>query len=378
MRRVYLVDLRATGFRNLEIDSVSWNPSTNLVLGANGQGKTNLLEAVAVLGNLRSFRTPTIRRVVANGCTEFALEGRIETHSGPLRLRQRVIPGPPLDRRLAIGGAPTSIAEYLAVFPVVAISGADRELVVGGPGGRRLFLDRLSFLLKTSYFHEISTYRKVLRQRNAAIIRAIDDHEMEAWEERLAAAAACVVARRKDAVGKLLESFQPIYDELRGDEFPDIDLVYRGEAELDPAEKVQEVEEYYQKRYNETRARDRRIGFTGDGPHRHDLGLRSNGKSVRHMLSSGQVKVVAAALRLASLKQVESERGELLPVIIDDVDAELDAAVLAGLIDHLVGERQLFLSSADRHVFDKLATGSSRYEIRRGAVFKPAGERADE
>ena len=144
---------------------------------------------------------------------------------------------------------------------------------------------------------------------------------------------------------------------------------------MDPAEKVSKVEEYYRKRYNETRTRDRRTGFTGEGPHRHDLGLRANGKTVRHTLSSGQVKMVAAALRLASLKQVERERGELLPVIIDDVDAELDAAVLSRLIAHLGGGRQLFLSSADGGLSARLEAGSSRYEIRRGAVLEAAGER---
>lgn len=96
------------------------------------------------------------------------------------------------------------------------------------------------------------------------------------------------------------------------------------------------------------------------------------------MLSSGQTKVVAAALRLASLTQIERLRGEYLPVIIDDVDAELDAVVLSRLIEHLEGERQLFLSSADDRVFHKLTAGSSRLDIRQGAVIEVVGERSNE
>ena len=130
--------------------------------------------------------------------------------------------------------------------------------------------------------------------------------------------------------------------------------------------------------YNETRARDRRTGFTNEGPHRHDLGLRADGRSVRHMLSSGQSKVVAAALRLASLTQVEKERGEHLPVIIDDVDAELDSEVLGRLIEHLEGERQLFFSSADRGVSQRLKTGSNQLEVHQGKLIAAAGERLDE
>jgi DNA replication and repair protein RecF len=110
------------------------------------------------------------------------------------------------------------------------------------------------------------------------------------------------------------------------------------------------VEELYRQRYNETRTRDRQMGFTVDGPHRHDLGIKTAGRSVRHVLSSGQTKGVAAALRLATLAQVERERDERFPVVIDDVDAELDGTALTRLVERLGGERQLFVSSTSEHV----------------------------
>jgi DNA replication and repair protein RecF len=375
---VRLVEIRATGFRNLAPAEVFWSRSSNLVSGANGQGKTNLLEAITVLGNLRSFRVSSMRQVVTHGELEFLLEGRVETRAGIVRLSQHVTPGPPIRRVLQVAGVPALVPQYLQVFPVIALSGADRELVAGGPSARRAFLDRFTFLLETEFFDEIYKYRRTLRQRNAAIISAVGDREMEVWESRLAKAAAAVVYRRRRLCDRLVASFKPIYQELRSEGFPQIDLSYRGEAGFEQAEKLSEVEEYYQKRYNETRARDRRTGFTGEGPHRHDLGIRADGRAVRHMLSSGQIKVVAASLRLASLKQIERERGEHLPVIIDDVDAELDATVLSRLIEHLEGDRQLFFSSAGGVVFQELTTGASRFEIRRGIVIETAGERLDE
>jgi DNA replication and repair protein RecF len=261
---------------------------------------------------------------------------------------------------------------------MIALSGADRELVVGAPSERRVFLDRFAFLLEEAHFQAIRDYRRLLRQRNAALGAEADDREMEAWESRLAAAASQVVERRQRVCRRLLEGFSSVYRELRGDDFPDVDLRYRGDSDSEVADEPSEVEQYYRKRYNETRARDRRTGFTGEGPHRHDLGLRANGRVVRHVLSSGQIKVVAAALRLASLLQIEKERGELLPVLIDDVDAELDSAVLSRLIDHLDGQRQLFLSSAHPTVFTALGRGSSRFEIERGRVLESAGEATDE
>jgi DNA replication and repair protein RecF len=370
--------MRSAGFRNLASTKVSFSRISNLVAGANGQGKTNLLEAVTVLGNLRSFRVSSMRRLVAHGESEFVLEGRVETRTGMVRLSQHVTPGPPVRRALEINGASSSLAQYLQLFPVIALSGADRDLVAGEPSARRAFLDRSAFLLEPGFFDEIHDYRRTLRQRNAALSGAVRDREMEAWEGRLASAAAKVVHRRRCMCEHLVDAFEPIYHELQSKDFPEIDLFYRGEAGLEQAEKVSEVEEHYRKRYNETRARDRRLGFTGEGPHKHDLGLRADGRAVRHMLSSGQTKVVAAALRLASLKQIERVRGEHLPVIIDDVDAELDAVVLSRLIGHLEGDRQLFLSSANNRVFHELSAGSSRLDIRQGTVIEMVGERSNE
>jgi DNA replication and repair protein RecF len=371
---VHLVELKAAGFRNLAPEAVRWCPGRNLLLGDNGQGKTNVLEAVAVLGNLRSFRTPSLRRVVSHGAAEFDLEGQLESGGELIRLSQRVTCGPPLSRELRIAGVKAPVERYLRLFPLVALTRDDGELVTGEPAHRRAFLDRFAFLLEPVHFEQLRSYRRVLRQRNAGLGAGLGESEIEIWEPMLAAAAAAIIDRRRRACRRLRSSFRSIYDELRPGGFPEISLVYRGESGLDEAEKVPELELFYRKRYNETRPRDRRVGFTGDGPHRHDVGLRADDRTVRHTLSSGQTKVVAAALRFASLQQVERERDELLPVIIDDVDAELDATVLGNMIRHLGGHRQLFLSSADEAVARRLGAGSCRFLVTGGRITETAGD----
>lgn len=378
MTRVHLVDIRAANFRNLAADRVLLSEGTNLLVGGNGAGKTSCLEAVAMLGNLRSFRTPSLRQVAAHGHTELLVEGRVATARATFSLRQKVAVGPPVQRTLEVAGAAATVAEYLQVMPVLALSGADRELVAGPPAVRRAFLDRFTFLLEPPYFDELRQYSRVLRQRNAALGAGVGDREMEAWEVRLAAAAAVVVARRRTSCDRLAAAFGPVYESLRGGSFPSISVNYRGEATIEAAECRAEVEEHYRKRYHETRVRDRQTGFTGEGPHRHDVDLRANGKAVRYVLSSGQTKVVAAALRLASLTDVEEHRGERFPVVIDDVDAELDPRVLSRLIGHLEGERQLLLSSAIGAVSGQLGGRAKRYLVSEGTITGQAGERAHE
>lgn len=345
-----LLDLEARAYRNLAASRVQFGPHANLVLGANGAGKTNLLEAVVVLGNLRSFRTATLRSAVRHGDSAFSLIGTIRIGDRDHRLEQIVEFGPTQTRSLRVDRVDVDPGTYLQYFPVFAVSGDDRELVSGGPQGRRALLDRFVFLLRPAHLEDLKTYRRVIRQRNAAVIHGASPEEHDVWETRLAAAAARIVVARRAGVKVLADRFSEVWRDLADEDATDIELAYRGDPSADPGETPEKVEELYRRRYNETRPRDRHTGFTGDGPHRHDLSLRTRGRSVRYVLSSGQVKAVAAALRLATLAQVEKERRELYPVIVDDVDAELDGASLARLIGSLGNERQLFLSSTNEQV----------------------------
>lgn len=338
--------LTTRSFRNLASSTVAFSGGVNLVLGGNGQGKTSLLEAIAVLANLRSFRTTNWRSIANHGRREFAVEGEVAGATAAARLGQSVEVGPPVRRSLSVNGSAASVEQYLSACPVFALTSQDSELVIGPPALRRALLDRLAFLLEPETLADVRGVARTLRQRNAALAGGASDREMDAWDQRLATFAAALVDRRSRAVARLRPSFDATYRELRGEGFPEVLPGYRTETWLNGCESHDELEELYRKRYNETRARDRHTGHTLEGPHRHDLRLEADGRAAREVLSSGQAKVVAAALRLATVVQVEGERGEQLPVIIDDVDAELDGTVFARLTRTLASRRQLFLSSA--------------------------------
>ena len=369
-----LIRLKTSGFRNLGRFDVRFFRGTTAVLGGNGMGKTNLLEAIGILGNLRSFRTPTLRQAATHGEASFRLEGMISTGKTTQRLEQIVEVGPPVRRTLRVDGAEVSVENYLQIYPVFSITTADRELISGGPEGRRALLDRFVFLIRPPYLQDLRTYRRVLRQRNAALAARVNDSELTVWDAPLAAAAARVIAGRIRGVSVLREHFAAVFDVLRGDAISDVEISYRTEAWWNPSTDLEKVEDLYQQRYNETRMRDRQMGFTVEGPHRHDLSLRTENRSVRHVLSSGQAKVVAAALKLAALAHIEKERSEHIPVIADDVDAELDSAVLARLIAHLGRERQLFLSSTRDEIVETVAHPTRRIWLENGSCVRQEAE----
>ncbi len=369
-----LIGLKTSGFRNLGHLDVEFSEGTNAVLGGNGMGKTNLLEAIGILGNLRSFRTTALRQAATYGEASFRIEGTITAGKTQKRLEQIVEVGPPVRRTLRVDGAEVSVQNYLQIYPVFSITTADRELITGGPEGRRALLDRFVFLLRPPYLQDLRTYRRALRQRNAALTAGVNDSELTVWDGPLAAAAARVIAGRIRGVAVLQEHFSMVFDALRGDTFPEVEISYRTEAWWNPAADLEKVEDLYQQRYNETRVRDRQMGFTAEGPHRHDLSLRTGNRSVRHVLSSGQAKVVAAALKLAALAHIEKERSEHIPVIADDVDAELDSTVLARLIAHLGRERQLFLSSTRDEIAEIVARPTRRIWLENGTCVRQEAE----
>lgn len=342
--------LAARTFRNLGEGAVRLGPDVNLIVGGNGEGKTSLLEAIAILTNLRSFRTTRWGSVARYGERGFALVGEVEGGDGRLRLEQIVELGPPIRRQLLINGAPVSVERYLGVCPVAALSSADSDLVTGPPALRRALIDRFAFLLEPSTLEVVRVFQRALRQRNAALGRGSSDHELDVWDHRLASAAAELLERRERAVGRLIGSFESTYRVLRGSGFPEVAIGYRGEAWLNGSECPEKVEESYRKRYNATRVRDRHTGHSNEGPHRHDLRIEAGDQPAKEVLSSGQIKVVAAALRLATVLHLESERGDRLPVMVDDVDAELDSEAFARMVRVLAGERQLLLTSAHTEV----------------------------
>ncbi len=351
-----LVSLETWCFRNLADHALTWAPGVTLVVGGNGQGKTSLLEAIAVLGNVRSFRTLRARRLVRHGAAGFRLRGVFTTGAGEVEIQQVFADGPEPRRSLTVNRVEVELGDYLATFPVFVLAPGDRELVVGTPEVRRAFVDRVAFLLRPDHLVALRSYSRALRQRGAALIAGASDGELAGWEHQLAHYGARVVANRGHAVAALATGFASVYEVIGHLAKPALTVAYRGDfdglAEAD-------MERAYEQRYNDTRARDRGARMTFDGPHRHDLALRAGGRAVRDVLSTGQTKVVAAALRLASLAVVETARDAALPLVIDDVDAELDGEAIGRLMTWVGDRRQTSVSSVN----DRLAGLAGRANV---------------
>lgn len=309
-----LARLTFRGFRNLR-DAVLETPARGLcLLGANGQGKTSLLEAIYFPVLFRSFRTSDDSQLARFGGEGFAVQLSFEARgqnrelAATYRLAGR-------RKRLELDGLPIGrAADAIGTWRAVSFLPDDVRLASGPAAGRREFIDRTLALSDAGYLAALTRYRHALAQRNSAL-RAGRADLARAFDKPLAGAGARVVAGRSTWITGQQSAYR---DELTalGDE-SDSALCYGGNLTL--ADEAAWGEELAR-----VAGRDEVRGATTIGPHRDDLELLHGGRPLREFGSTGQQRCAAIALKLLELSTMAGATGELPALLLDDVFAELD------------------------------------------------------
>jgi len=308
-----LIDtLSSAGFRNLDSQALAFAPGLTLLVGDNGEGKTNVLEALCVLSGRPSFRGATPAEMAAGDT--FWVRGRILGPSGQDGLSMEWIAGK--SRVFRRGEKAISFARAGRLFPAVFLAPEDREIFLGPPGVRRRFLDRLAVSLFPAAAEEHRQFRRALDQRNAAIAQASPSDAMESWTEELVRRGAAVRARRHEALHAFSEPFCDLLD--RAGSVSGLEMAYSGAP--GPAE---EAEEHYAREARRLRSAETSRGHTLFGPQREDLVFTRSGRPFAASASSGEVLRAAFLLRLAEGRAVERTGGETPLIAIDDFDADL-------------------------------------------------------
>lgn len=326
----------ARGFRNLEALDREVPDEGVVLLGANGQGKTNLLEAIYYPVLFRSLRGAMDQEVSCFGGSGFHVGAAIESGGIPRHLAATWVPGP-RRKRIAVDGAETTrLTEAIGTWIAVAFLPGDVRLAGGSAGERRHFLDRMLSLADRGYLRALVAYRAALAQRNAALRLGRTD-VATAFDRPLAEAGAQVVAARFAWAAAAAPRFE---DELAAlGERAAGGLRYHGRPELADASAWAEALEG-------ARARDAARRLTTTGPHRDDVALEIGGRDLRAFGSTGQQRAAAIALKLIELDTLAAARGEEPALLLDDVFAELDAERQERLARRLIrNRRQVFLTA---------------------------------
>jgi len=365
---VILHSLSTRNFRNLEAAKIDFHPEGNVFVGPNGQGKTNVLEAIYFLATTKSFRTTRVLNVAAFGADHVFVEGVAERDAIKKRLSVGLDTPPSRRRELLVNGQKTPLEDYVDHLPVFAYSAARLEIIRGTPDVRRRFMDRGIASVRRGYVRELSTYSKVARQRNALLDRIAEgsapESTLDAWDVEFARAARAVVAARRAYVARLEAEFRRVVDAIAY-HVDDLRIVY------EPSGRFEESEDDALGEMRKLRRRELLTGFSLSGPHRDILRFEVFGRDAAEVLSSGEVKMTVLFFKLAKIDIYRQEEADRPVFVFDDVDAELDLPVMERLISFVGREVQLFTSSAKEEVLDRLSLGShTRFRIRSGTVFK--------
>jgi DNA replication and repair protein RecF len=310
---VRLERLIARGFRNLDDLDRELPPNGVALLGSNGQGKTNLLEALYYPVLFRSLRGAPDPEVARFGGPGFHVEARVAGPDGGAVAATFTLAG--RKKRISVRGEETGrLADAIGAWLAVAFLPVDVGLAGGPASERRGFLDRLLALADRRYYAALARYRAALVQRNAAL-RQERPELARAFDGVLAEAGAVVVTSRLAWVDRVTGPFAA---ELEGlGESETVCLRYHGRAELAEAEA-------WGPALDLAAARDRARGATTVGPHRDDLVLELGSRPLRSVGSTGQQRTAAVALKLLELDTLAGARGTEPALLLDDVFSELD------------------------------------------------------
>lgn len=343
-------------FRNVALARLEFTARLVFCVGANAQGKTNLLEAAGLLTALRSFRTPDNRLLLMHNQPAAALVCELE-HEKHGRCKVGITLRREGKEVWCDDTRVTRLADFIGRFPTVAFSSQDQQLVRGSPAGRRRWLDVAAAAMEPEYLQALLAYDKALESRNSLLkSERATDAELEAFEAALAPAAAQLMTRRAAVLAALGRHLAGAYGRIAGGtEQPT--LAYRPDFGEEPDADALLA------RLVAGRGRDRILRTTVGGAHRDDFELMVGGRAAKDFASEGQQRSLVLALKLAQAAWFH-ERGGVRPVLLaDDVLGELDA-----------GRRREFWGAIDP-ASQVIATGTALPDAALGdwQVFRVAG-----
>ena len=387
--------LRLFNFRNYAAQDVELPAGLVALTGDNGQGKTNLLEALCVLAATKSPLVERDRELIRWGEKEARITAEIEL--GPRNERRLLeygwrVAGPGLAREMRAGGVPQSaIAQWLGQLQVVAFFPHDLALITGEPGERRRFLNLELGKTRPAHFADAAKYRRALQQRNALLRHIVDSRlgkkvepleqpgTLAEWNRQIVTYGARILAQRAQFLAELAPLLAEVHRRLSGrDELFTVEYTagvaaqasYDAHAD-DPANTANWTR-WFASALERDHAADLRRGITQSGPHRDDLVFKLARTDLRRYGSQGQQRLAVLSLKIALAHWVTQATGEPPILLLDDALSELDTKRRARLLDEAQRFPQAVLTATDARFLRDVP--AALFHVEAGQVTESAPE----
>lgn len=340
--------LKLTNFRNIRNVELKLIDGTNIIYGANAQGKTNILESIFMFCSGRSHRAGSDAELICDGqdflVIKVEFSDGIREFSGVLEL------GAGKKKQISINGVKirklSQIANYINV---VMFAPEDLAIVKEGPAVRRRFMDMVISQINPAYVSYLTDYYKALIQRNNLLkqkhLQASDD-VMSVWEEKIAQLASRIIVYRRDYMGLLFKYASHIHTDITGERLR-CRYIADSVGDLDGSEAAEDIQERLLYKIKENSRRDLEIGTTSVGVHRDDCKFLINLYDARRFGSQGQQRSVVLSLKLAQTELVKQIKNSYPIILLDDIMSELDQTrrcYLAGRINN----KQVIITCTDK------------------------------
>jgi len=351
--------LKVSGVRNLQPLNLDLHPGVNFIYGANGSGKTSILEAITLMASGKSFRTSQLKHVLTHDADRIGIQMEIDDESlGSCHLDSLRMKGG--DHLLKLNDSVlTSQAEAAHWLPVQVIEPTTFKLLSGSPEERRQFIDWGVFHVEQSFMEQWKTFRRQLKQRNS-VLKQKEAEWLPVWNKGFVESALTIDQHRR----AYLKRFKPEFERILSALDPHVRVVLAYYPGWDKDSELQDVLDKQQER-------DMVLGYTQAGPHRAELRIKIGKQPAAEILSRGQQKTVVAALKIAQGALFQQESGRRTIYLVDDLASELDEKhrfALCKLLEDL--KCQVFITSIDK---DKLTdiwqpVASKVFHVEQGSI----------
>jgi len=345
---MYIKTLELTNFRNHASKAINFSPAINIIYGANAVGKTNILESIYFCCLGKGFKSARDRDAIQFGQNQFKIKTEVQKSFGELFIEIIICSGLN-QRRGGVGGnAPQKfiklnatpilrVSELLGNLTCVFFNPDELKLVREAPEDRRRFMDMTISQFDKTYFHALTKYNQILKQRNALLKQFTQTPDeirsLDIWDAQLATEAEKITQKRIAFISELKSFVAPIHKQFTNDiEDINIDIETMNSKDILSALKS-------------ARAKDFKLKTTTIGPHRDDLKITINNLDVRQFASQGQQRTAALSLKLATLKILEAHTNEKPILLLDDVFSELDESRRAKLLALCAGYQTLITTT---------------------------------
>ena len=342
-----LAHLSLTDFRNYPEAELAFEEGHQLFLGRNGSGKTNLLEAIHLLGTGTSQRASRDGYLVRHGAGGFRVGARLTDDEGR-GVRVEIVQSGG-SKRVLLNKESARASDLLQTIKVVSFSPADVELVQESGRVRRKFLDLIGCQLSAEYLQLLREYQKAIRQRNETLTRSFAythgraeaERAREPWTDLVIELGSQLFLRRRDLIADLGVALRDLTESAFRGQGP-VEATYEPGIDWEGEDPRDELAHEIER----AKDKDQALGYTTVGPHTDDLGLHLSGKELRRYGSLGQQQLGAMFLKLSQADLVRTKVGASPLLLVDEMFAILDRQAAEEFLGRVEGEGQIFLATA--------------------------------